>query len=80
MIRVCVDSGGGLRWEERRMVAFEENLPEFVTGDRLGNLAQNGVGAENPEDRHMARRVRCGVIGAGDFAEVCHAPGLQGHP
>src|SRR2546426_12446520 len=30
----------------------------------------------------MAQRekVRCAVIGAGGFAEVCHVPGLQAHP
>jgi predicted dehydrogenase len=28
----------------------------------------------------MSERVRCGVIGAGGFAETCHIPGLQGHP
>ena len=26
------------------------------------------------------RKLRFGVIGAGDFAEVCHIPGLQSHP
>jgi predicted dehydrogenase len=25
-------------------------------------------------------RVRCAVIGAGGFAEICHVPGLQSHP
>ena len=25
-------------------------------------------------------KVRCAVIGAGGFAEVCHVPGLQSHP
>jgi predicted dehydrogenase len=26
------------------------------------------------------RKIRCAVIGAGGFAEVCHVPGLQSHP
>ncbi|MGH2345226.1 MAG: Gfo/Idh/MocA family protein [Chloroflexota bacterium] len=26
------------------------------------------------------RMVRVGIIGAGDFAEVCHIPGIQAHP
>jgi predicted dehydrogenase len=28
----------------------------------------------------MDRKLRLGVIGAGDFAEACHIPGLQSHP
>ncbi len=28
----------------------------------------------------MERKLRFGVIGAGEFAEVCHVPGLQSHP
>jgi predicted dehydrogenase len=28
----------------------------------------------------QAEQVRCAVIGAGGFAEVCHVPGLQSHP
>src|SRR6188768_4170206 len=28
----------------------------------------------------MAETVRCGVIGAGGFAETCHIPGLKSHP
>ncbi len=28
----------------------------------------------------MAQTVRCGIIGAGGFAEICHIPGLQSHP
>jgi predicted dehydrogenase len=27
-----------------------------------------------------SEKVRCAVIGAGGFAEVCHVPGLQAHP
>jgi predicted dehydrogenase len=28
----------------------------------------------------MSETVRCAVIGAGGFAEICHIPGLQSHP
>ena len=28
----------------------------------------------------MSKKLRFGVIGAGNFAEVCHIPGLQSHP
>jgi hypothetical protein len=28
----------------------------------------------------VTERVRCAVIGAGGFAELCHVPGLQSHP
>jgi predicted dehydrogenase len=28
----------------------------------------------------MSAKVRCAVIGAGRFAEICHVPGLQSHP
>lgn len=28
----------------------------------------------------MTDKIRCGVIGAGGFAETCHIPGLQSHP
>jgi hypothetical protein len=29
---------------------------------------------------HKTVKVRCAVIGAGGFAEICHVPGLQSHP
>ena len=29
---------------------------------------------------NKVRKLRFGVIGAGDFAEACHVPGLQSHP
>jgi len=32
------------------------------------------------EKAQVKRKLRFGVIGAGDFAEVCHIPGLQSHP
>jgi predicted dehydrogenase len=28
----------------------------------------------------LSQKLRFGVIGAGNFAEVCHIPGLQSHP
>jgi len=28
----------------------------------------------------QGRKVRVGIIGAGDFAEVCHIPGINAHP
>lgn len=28
----------------------------------------------------MTDKVRCAVVGAGGFAEICHVPGLQSHP
>lgn len=28
----------------------------------------------------QSEKIRCAVIGAGGFAEVCHVPGLQSHP
>ena len=35
---------------------------------------------EAPPTRWRKTEIRFGVIGAGDFAEVCHVPGLQSHP
>ncbi len=43
------------------------------------NKIRSNVSAE-PDVEASKRRLRFGVVGAGEFAEVCHIPGLQSHP